>query len=248
MKKLTPAEDESIARRYVDLLRQHGFEQIERDLDASLVDSNLRDTLDKMAGMFPAEDPKSVKVVNVRLFSNQESSTHSLTLEYEFPSKWLLVDMAIQRKGGASTIVGFHVNPIPDSLENLNRFTLIGKSALQYLVLAIAVLWPLFCLYVLVLCIRSKNQKLRWLWAIFILCGVGKLAVNWTSGEWTFTPLAFNIPCSSATAIPPYGPWVVAVFLPLGAILFLLKDWKNAALSEPVSPSAAVQRPPLSPR
>ncbi len=244
MKKVTPAQDESFARRYVDLLRQQGFEQVERELDLSIADSNVVEALAKMAGMFPAGEPKSIKVVDVRFVHSRESSTDSLTFEYEFQDEWPLVEMAIQRKGSASRIVRFNVTPIADALENVNRFTLVGKSTLQYAVLLIAVSGPLFCLYVLVLCLRAKKSKSKWLWAVFILFGVGKLAVNRTTGELTLMPLSFNIPRSAVTAVPAYGPWVVAAFLPLGAILFLIKQRKSAALSEPrLSSSEAVQSP-----
>jgi hypothetical protein len=193
MKKWTPPEAESIARGYVDLLRQGKVDQIERDLDSSVADSNVRDTFTKMAAIFPTENLESVNVVGAHIFHGQDYSTTDITLEYQFPSKWLLVEVITRKKGDVSTVVGFHVNPMPDSLENLNKFTLVGKSATQYLVLAFAVCSLLFSFYVLVLCIRAKNGKTKWLWMLFILLGVGKLAVNWTTGEFTFTPLAFQI-------------------------------------------------------
>jgi hypothetical protein len=237
MRKITPAEDEAFARRTVDLLRQHQFEQIERELDPSISDPNIGDTLARAAGMFPADDPKSVKAVGLKVWRHSGSSTHTLTLEYEFPEQWLLLDISIKRMDGLSEIAGLYVTPISDSLESVNRFSLVGKSALQYAMLVFAVAGPIFSLFVLVVCLRTEKQNLKWLWALFILLGVGRLAVNWTTGEFTFTPLAVYIPCASATAVPAYGPWVVAVYLPLGAILFLIRR------SRSVMPSG-VQAPP----
>lgn len=245
MKKMTPAEDESFARKNVDLLRQQQFEQIEQELDPSISDSDAKETLATMAGMFPSEEPKSIKVVDLKFFHSADSSTHSLKLEYEFSDRWLLVNMSIQRRGGTSTtITGFNVTPIADSLENVNKFSLVGKSSSQYGMLGLAIIGPVFCLYVLVLCLRAKKHNLKWLWAIFILFGVGRLAVNWTTGELTFTPLAVHIPCASVTAVPAYGPWMVAVSLPLGAILFLIKQRRSAALSDLQAPSSE-EVPPM---
>jgi len=238
MKKVTPAEDESFARSQVDLLRQQQFDQIERELDSGILDSNTRHELGVMAVMFPPEAPKSVKVVDVKFLRNPQFSAHYLTLEYEFPEKWLLVNMSITKKDGIPKIKLFRVTPIADSLESMNRFSLIGKSPMQYAVLGLAVIGPIFCLYVLVLCIRSKMGNHKWLWAFFILFGIGELAVNWTTGELRFTPFAFHIPCASATANPAYGPWVVAVSLPLGAILFLMNRGRTVAPKEAqVSPA-----------
>jgi hypothetical protein len=230
MKKMTPAEDEKFARESVDLLRKQQWEPIRRELDPSVVsDPNAEYTIGKMMGMFPAGEPKSVKVVDVKFLRHQDVWIHSLTLEYEYPATWLLATVSIRSANGTSTIAGMNVTPIADSLESINRFSLADKSALHYLILGLAVALPIFCIYVLVVCLRTKNQKRKWLWAIFILFGVGRLAMNWTTGELTFTPLSVNIPCSSFTAIPAYGPWTVAVLLPLGAILFLIKQSKSTA-------------------
>jgi hypothetical protein len=226
MKKWTPPETESIARSYVELLRQGQFDRIERDLDASIKDSNVRDTFAKMAAIFPDGNPESVKVVGAHIFRGPEYSTTDITLEYQFPNKWLLVSVATRRKGEVSSVIGFHVNPMPDSLENLNKFTLVGKSAAQYLILTAAVCSLLFSFYVLVLCVRTKNVKTKWLWMLFILVGVGRLAVNWTTGEFTFALFAIQIPCVAAGQAL-YGPWTVAIYLPLGAILFLNHRWNK---------------------
>jgi hypothetical protein len=235
MKKWTPPEAESLARGYVELLRRGKFDEIEHDLDPSVADSNVRDTFAKMAALFPAENPESVKVVGANVFRGQEYSTTNITLEYQFPNKWLLVNIGTHRKGDVSTVVDFHVRPMPDSLENLNKFTMAGKSAAQYLVLPLAVCALLFSLYVLVLCVRTKKGKSKWLWMLFILVGVGRLAVNWTTGEFTFTPLALEIPCVTA-GHPFYGPWILAIYLPLGAILFLIDRRKMKITGELIEP------------
>lgn len=220
MKTMIPPRDEATARQYVDDLRQNRLDQVEHDMDHGLKDSNLHSTLASMAAMFPAQEPISTKVVGFRTFFGNASGTE-ITLEYEFPQKWLLAEVVTQNSGGATTIVGFHVTPIADSLENLNRFTLVGKGAAQYGILSLAILAPLFSLYVFVLCFETRMGKKKWLWLIFIFLGIGKLVVNWTTGQVFFTPLAIQLPPAGAIA-QFYGPWLVYVSLPLGAMLFLI--------------------------
>lgn len=245
MKKVVPAYDETFARERIDQLRQRRFEPIERELDPSISDSdpNLQDTLNKMAGMFPTEEPKSIKVVDVKFVSEQNSSTHTLTLEYEFSQIWLLVNISIKRIDGIATIGAFNVTPMAESLESVNGFSLVGKSGLQYVILVLAIAGPIFCLYALVVCLRTKHQNFKWMWAIFILLGIGSLAVNWTTGELNFTPLAVHIPCASATEVPAYGPWMVAVSMPLGAVLFVIKRRRSSELTALRSPLAEDQPP-----
>jgi hypothetical protein len=232
VEKFTPPEKERLARSCVDLLIHGNLAQVQSQLDPNLVAGDTKDTLAKMSAMFPSEPPKSVKVVGLNIHDGNQYSETNLTFEYEFPSKWLVVNVDIQTKGAVTTIAGIHVEPLSESLENLNRFTLRGKSATQYSVLLAAVGLFLFSLYVLILCVRTPHVGRKWLWVIFILVGFGKLTVNWTNGELHFTPLAFNIPCASAAA-PPYGPWTVGAFLPIGAILFLRERRKK--LSEAIA-------------
>jgi len=235
MKKFTPPEDESIARGYFDQLRQGKLDLVERDLDPSVAGPDTRDKLVEMASLIPPETPVSVKVVGAHLFHGKEYSTTGLTLEYQFPSKWLLFDVTTRKEGGSSTIVGFHVTPQSDSLENLNRFTLTGKSAIHYWLLTLAVCSLTFSVYVLILCIRAKDVKRKWLWMIFVLVGVGGLAINWNTGEITFKILSIYLPCASASH-PLYGPWTISVFLPLGAILFLNRQRKPKTAGESIPP------------
>jgi len=221
MNKMTPQQDESVARNYIDQLRQNKFDQIEKDMDSSISDSDIPGALVKMAAMFPAQDPVSVKVVGVNIFRVPNSSTTDITLEYEFPQKWLLARVVTQKRDGIATITGFHVNPIRDSLENLNKFTLLGKGVAQYTVLLLAVLSSLLSLYAFVVCIRTERGKRRWLWLILVLVGVCKLGVNWTTGQSSFVPLVVWLPPAGAAA-PPYGAWTVYVSIPLGALAFLI--------------------------
>jgi hypothetical protein len=226
MKKWYAPEDELSARSYVDLLLQGKFDQIARDLDPTVTDSNVLHEFATMAAIVPAEIPKSVKVVGAHTFRGRGYSTTSITLEYQFPSKWVLVDVTTKKEGNVSTLLGFHVGALKDSLENLNKFTLLGQGAAQYLVLTLAVCSLGFSLYVLILCIRMKDVRRKWLWMPLILVGVEKLAINWTTGQLTFGIVAIQIPCITASH-PPYRPWTVGAWLPIGAILFFNRHRKR---------------------
>lgn len=230
MKKITAPEDEAIAKRYVELLRQNKFDRLEHDFDPGINGPNARATLSTMAAMLPADEPLSIKVVGYGTSFFADSRRTSVTLEYEFPHTWLLATIVTQKKGEAATLAGFHLTPISDSLENINRFTLVGKSASQYTVLLLAITAPLCSLIALIVCIKAKIGRKKWLWLALTLVGVGKLSVDWTSGQVFLTPLAFQLPPGGAAAAL-YGPWQVYVSLPLGAIIFLIVRKRLVVLS-----------------
>jgi hypothetical protein len=243
MDKMIPPEDEATAKNYISLLRDNKFELIEKDLDPSLKAANIRQTLAGMAALIPAQQPLSVKVVGLHVShfsSNGKSSTNTnITFEYQFPGQWLLANVATQKKDGGLLIVGFNVTPIPDSLENHNKFTLTGKSPAHYPILAMAILIPLFIVYVLVLCFRTKMEKRKWLWMLFIALGVGQFAVNWTTGQLDLNLL--NIQLLGVSAFSPlYGAWTVSVSLPLGAIVYLFWRRRLAVAPSPITDSEQV--------
>jgi len=231
MKMLVSPQDESNAKEYVELLRQGKFDQIERDFEPSSVDANFRGTLAQMAAIFPQETAESIKVVGAHRSRRDGNDTSDITLEYEFPSQWVLVSIMSFRTNGVTKIFGFRATPMADSLENIYRFTLTGKSAVQYLILALAVGSLLFSFYAFVLCIRTKMEKRKWLWLLITLVGAFRLAVNWTTAQWSFTLLGISIPCIQANH-PLYGAWTVAAYLPLGGILFLNKRWNMKITGE----------------
>lgn len=232
LQKFSSPEDQATAKAYVDQLRSRKFEEIEKALDPAIRTPGIRDTLAKMADLIPSREPGAVKLVGAHTFSGSDVKTINTTLEYNYGDRWLLASVAVQEKGGVKTIVGFNINPMTQSLEDQNRFTLVGKSVAHYAVLTAAVVAALATLYALVACIRTKMLKRKWLWVLFILVGIGKVAVNWTTGEWALAPLSVQLFSASAVA-PLYGPWLVAVSLPLGALVFLL--YKRPRLEKPES-------------
>jgi hypothetical protein len=241
LKKYTPQDDEALAIRYVDLLRQSQFEQIEDRLDPSIKNAETRDTLTGMSYTIPTGEPTSIRTVDSRVVHSRDGSISSITLEYEFEPQailingrnevsgtWLIAQVVIQTKGGVKTITGLHVAPSSKSFEEINEFTLANKGISQYGGLCLAIGVAAFSLYAFVLCIRTRLGKKKWIWLVFILFGVFRLTMNWTTGEWSLTPLTVQVPpvmCFSTL----YGPWMLQITVPLGAIAFLL--WREKLTS-----------------
>jgi hypothetical protein len=220
--KFASAEDQKTAKTYIDHLRAGRFSEIEAVAAPTIRSAGLRDTLEQMSDLMPDGEPTSIKLVGAYTMNGPDGVTKNITFEYDFAGKWFLLNVATHQKSDALTIVGFNVNPQPKSLQAQNRFELAGKTPIHYTVLTLAVLFPVFTLYVLILCARTKMVGRKWPWILFILLGIGKLAVNWTTGEWQLMPLAVQLFSGSVVSMP-YGPTILAVSLPLGAAIFLFK-------------------------
>jgi hypothetical protein len=146
MQKFASPAEQSIARTYIDQLGNHEFAEIEKAADTTIAGPSLDGTLGRMADLIPTGSPISVKLVGAQHFSASGVTTVNLTFEYQFPDRWVLANVATKSKDGATTIVGFNVYPEPSSLETANRFTLSGRSALQYIVLGAAIVAAIFTL------------------------------------------------------------------------------------------------------
>jgi hypothetical protein len=241
MKAMVPTADQQVARHYLDLLRDHQFDPIEAAIDPSIRPPNMHAVLVRMAGEMPPQPPVSVKVIGFNQSIVNAVQSTNVTFEYQYADRWLLENVAIKKVDGVSTIIGLNVKPMASSLEASNRLTLVGKGAAQYLVLVLAALCVGVTLLALVLCARASIARRKWLWILFILVGFGKLSVNWNSGAWSFMP--FSVQLFSASAFAPfYGPWIVAVSFPLGAVWFLLR--RRALLARVGPPALPKTRAP----
>jgi hypothetical protein len=222
LQKFTSPEEQATAKQYIDQLRSHNFAEIEKSAAPGLTSASLESALTEMAALIPSDPPVSVRLVGAhRYTSTPNGTTVNIIYEYQFPDRFVLANVAIMTKNGETTVVGLHVQPEATSLESRNRFTLSGKNAMQCGVLVSAVAAALFTLAVLVVCAKRKMKRRKWLWILFILLGFGKLSVNWTTGQWGIAVLAAQ-PFSASAVAALYGPWMVSVSLPVGAIVFLI--------------------------
>ncbi|HKS54525.1 MAG TPA: hypothetical protein VJS12_04525 [Steroidobacteraceae bacterium] len=222
LQKFASPEDQATARKYIDALRAGRYEEIEAVADPAIQGPTLRPTLEQMAALMPDEEPSSVKLVGAQTQKGPQGTAKNLTFKYWYGEKWLLVNVATQSKGGVLTIVGFNVYPEAQAATERNRFQLAGKTPLHYLVLALTVFAPLFSLYTLIQCARTKIASKKWLWIVLILIGVGKFEFNWTTGDWAVSTLYVQL-LSASVITDAQGAMILAVSVPLGAILFLLR-------------------------
>jgi len=220
IKFMTPPGTEATASHYVDLLRDNQLDQIQREFDPSVVDDDTADNLATMRNHFPEGAPISQKIVGANVIHGNHPPITTVALEYEFPDdQWAIAKVDWTNANGKTVLLGFHVSNIPDSIEHTNRFTFAGKGLSQYFTFFLAILMVAINVHAFITCLRTPNIKLKWLWLIATLIGVGKFSVNWTTGQTYITPLSICVPAAQASALV-YQPWFVSVALPIGAIAF----------------------------
>ena len=230
MNTMAPDDDEALAKECLTALLNGDYETVKAHLDPQLLKPDIESDLTKISKIFAYGEPLAMELVGCNVFSSSEKRRTSLTYQYQFPDAWVLAAVTIDTFGENKTLMGINVNPIPKSLGELNAFTLSGKSVKHYILLTIACMVPFFIVWTIVLCARTKIRK-KWLWIIFILVGVTKLQLNWTTGQMGFQPIAFQIPGSGIAKMGLYAPWILTISFPLGAVMFLIKRRKLQAIA-----------------
>ena len=223
MGRMAPDDDEEFAKRYLEILRNEDFDTAIRLLDPRFVKAGIESDLTAVASLLRQGDPISLELVGCKVFSGPDKRRTKLTYQYQFPNSWLLASVLVETVDGQKRIFEVRVNPTPKSAEELNAFTLSGRSVHNYVMLLLAMLIPIFIVVSLVVCIRTKLKKLKWLWIIFILLGFGRLGLNWSTGQVLFNPLSFHVQLLGASMVRQglYAPWIITISPPLGAIIFL---------------------------
>lgn len=229
--KFSSPEDQDFAKSQIRALMARDYASIEKLVDDSMAGESLHQTLEQMAALLPAGAPSSVKLVGAHTLKSSDQTQTNLIYEYEFSGRWFLINVSTRKAGSGIAIVGFRVQPEAQSLEEQHRFSVAGKSAVQCIVLGLAVVVPLFTLYALITCIRTPLVARKWPWVLFITLGVGSLAVNWSTGEWFISLLRVQLLGASVVA-PLYGPLTIAVSIPLGALVFLARKKSLRKLSD----------------
>jgi len=231
--QLVPAADQALGMYYVNLLRSRSFDEIDRAAEPSVRGPKLYAALLKMTETLPEEQPSSAKMVDAQITADKEGTRTKIIYEYGFPGKWVIAEVIMLRKQASVSLVGLSVRAIPESVEEHHRFRLAGKSVTHYTALTLAILFPLLTLYALVTCLRTKLSRLKWAWVLFIVFGIGNCTLNWTTGETQFSALTLRLLSASIDQLS-FGPWLLSLSFPLGAVVFLLLKKK---LTVAVSPA-----------
>jgi hypothetical protein len=220
---LVSKEESQEAQSYVAKIAARDYAAIEEALDPAFHTADLSSRLEAMSKLLPVEAPKSVRVVGFESETSSTATRYNITLEYEYAASWLLATVLMERREGKLVLQGINLLPRSQSMDAENSFSFDGKGALHYVVFALTFAVPLLVAYALVLCIRTRFPKRKWLWILFVAVGWVQFNFNWSTGALNVQPLSLMLLGAGFLKAGPVAPWVLTFTLPLGAILFLAR-------------------------
>jgi len=234
-----PAEDVEFAKSYIALFASRAYPAIEMGMDPTLKDPQIKLKIAQMASAFPPGPPTSVRVVRSLSTSSGGDTTSNVTLQYEYPGRWVVADVIVARHNHAAVIKGVQIQPVRESLDRLNRVTFAGKGPGHAIVLVVAALVFVFVLWTFGLAIRTPAPGLKWAWAVFVLLGFFRFVFNWTAGTLTIVPLGLQLLGTTFSKPSAFDPLIISTSIPVGAIVYLLqrRDWRqDGAIPPPPAP------------
>lgn len=223
-KSQIPEEDDRFARHYIDLIRNRQYEAAIEKLDPQMRTADIHEKLDQIRVFLDRGEPISIEPVSFN--KSQDNAQINLQYQIDYRNFRVLATIIVQRRSDGQWIYSSIFNPLHDSIERLNSFSLSNKGLKHYVFIIPMMVGFLFITYTVVLCLRTKEIRHKWIWLILILVVVGKCNLNWTTGDYSFQ--AFNIKIgippgfSVSKTGSPYAPWILSFSFPIGAVFFLL--------------------------
>lgn len=215
-----PEETDRFAREFIGALRGRDMTRAEQLFSPEFKKRDFRKALSKVSGMLTEGQLTGIKQIGSQVIKTGDKTRTSLTYEFSYEDRWLLVNVVVDGTPGNHQVWGVHVNPLAAPMSQ-NAFMLTGKSGGHYLFLGFAAVVVAFSLAMLICCVVTKVRR-KWLWILFMLVGFGKISINWATGQVGFQKIAVQLPWVAASKMGPYAPWIVSISLPVGALLFLV--------------------------
>ncbi|MEO0509421.1 MAG: hypothetical protein AAF065_06150 [Verrucomicrobiota bacterium] len=235
--KLAPEDRKAQAIETLEALRKGTGKETFALLPEQQRTEEAKRALAMLAQGMPDQDYTNFTFVNYQWRRVNSQEFYYFVFEYDFDGTYLLADITLEKKSEGFLVARLHVNEIAESVVESSKFDFQEAGVFHFLFLGAVVILPIFTVTTLVVCIRTKGLKRKWLWCIFILIGFMSFKLNWSNGDWFWQPLSFQLLSSSATSAGAYGPWVLGFSFPVGAVAFW--DKRKKLKAQPVDGSTA---------
>jgi hypothetical protein len=224
-------QGQQIAAKFLAELSTGQFGAAKARLDPKLR-GNADAALPQIRDALPAASPRlidSQSTTFTSFVSDAESATSKFTYAMDADSKHALVVITTQRDDKGVMVTDIGITDLKAPPEQLARFSLADKPPGHFVFLAAMAATLGIIIAALVALVRAKGTRRRWLWALAIVMAVGKVSMNWVTGELAFTVGNLQLLGIAAVQPNPAFPWILSFGLPVGALIFLWRQRRPAA-------------------
>jgi hypothetical protein len=229
-----PEPEAEFARQHFLLYRADDVDRIMSELIPALRNDETRAIIETMVDYIPNDEPIAAEVVGASTVSSSGSRLVTLSIQYEYEQRWLVFSVIVDASSSPFLVNAVNAELLEQSLEETNAFRLGQNGAVGILIVLLSIAMPLFCIYAFIVCLRTPIPKGKWRWAILCLLGAMTFQINWTTGETATIALHLQLLAAGIERAGFYGPWILSVSVPFGALVFFSKrgKWLSAANAE----------------
>ncbi|MEO7039573.1 MAG: hypothetical protein ABI446_08730 [Gemmatimonadaceae bacterium] len=233
--KIDPKVD-ALGRQTIALLESGDFTSLMPIMDPSLTSYSAWEQMMVVRDTLRSVKRDSTAPIGWNIFESPE--TYRANVTYQLHGQgWALITINVMRHEGRLVVAGIHVSRNDSSLAQMNAFHFGGKPPVQYFVFFAAMLSAIISIVAAVVVGRTRMPK-RWLWTFVALIGVGRLALNWTTGETAYSSVQFVLFGAGFLRVGFTGPWIIHLSLPAGAAYALWR--RHSFLNPPPDPEDAI--------
>jgi hypothetical protein len=200
------------------------------------LDPKLRVTADvalpRIKDTLPAAKPRLIDSGSTLFKSfvdGSETAKSEFTFVMEADGKHTIAKVATQRDDKGILVTDIGITELNAPPEQLAKFSLADKPPGHFVFLAAMAACVGIILAALVALVRAKGTRRRWLWALAIVFTIGKVSMNWVTGELSFTTNSLALFGIAAVQPNPALPIEMSFGLPVGALMFLWRRRHSAA-------------------
>lgn len=183
------------------------------------------------------DGPAKLMTVSVNAMTAGGETSSFKTFNYELGTgqRWAILQIILHPKGERLWLAGVYVQPADRSPSIAHAFSFRGKRAIHYFWLAMMLAAVATSITALVLVLRTRGLRRKWLWAVGSALGFVSFQLNWTTGEWGIWPISIQLFGASALQNGPLLPWVMSFAIPVVAIIFLVRRAMGAYAADDAS-------------
>lgn len=219
LQKATPKATDAFAREFISALTKKSADRAEKMIEPT-IRTEAKPKLKSLIDLLSASAPQQVKIIGVRGQQKGDQKLIQLNYQIYYEKAWVVASLAIVETPKERYVFSVRMDPLKAPLEKLYAFKFFGKTFIHYLTLLLSVAIPLFIVYTLIQCLKLTDKR-KWIWVPFIILGFVSFHLDWTTGRAFLQPISFLF-FGTSFMKQTFGPLIVSVSIPFGAIAFLV--------------------------
>lgn len=235
MQRMVTPDSDARARGYLALLARQQTDSALARLDASLMQSNTRETFARMAALAAGSRFDSMHVIGVQLNTLNGIRHTNLTYEYHVPTGWHAANVAWVDSANTWIVEGVSIEPLPAKLETMYAFANAPFRPVGLLWIALATMSAGLSIGSALFVGSRRGMPRRFVWSLVALVGVGAFRLNWTTGATEIALLQLLLAGAGVLRPSVAAPWILTFGIPIGALWSLRRwyRWRRSPLEMP---------------